>query len=200
MAKPDSNFVYCVTKTGGRNKLWKSVRAKYAPCYVRKGPVLRQKHTRARRRRQHREWIQCLILQLIGKQIHVTKLEFYRLFEMSLKLFPVRSRNVNICRVSHTLEHATYICPCEKHGLQCCHAVCETFPRKDETGWEGRRRFHVNTKSSDTHTHARDPQGWQHCVVIPLAKHLAGTKGKVVKVKECVVRRQGTKEGQTKVR
>jgi len=86
MAKPDSNFVYYITKKGGRNKLWKCVRVKCAPCYVRKVPQLTQKHTRARRR-QHCEWIQCLVRQLIGKQRHVTKLECYRLFEMSLKFF-----------------------------------------------------------------------------------------------------------------
>jgi peptidyl-tRNA hydrolase len=51
-----------------------------------------------------------------------------------------------------TLEHATYSCPCEKHGSQCCHAVGETFPRKDETGFEGRRRY-INTWASDTGTH-----------------------------------------------
>jgi hypothetical protein len=45
MAKPDSNFVYYVTKKVGRNKLWKCVRVKCAPCYVRKGPVLRQRYT-----------------------------------------------------------------------------------------------------------------------------------------------------------
>jgi hypothetical protein len=34
-----------------------------------------KKHTRARRRRkQHREWIKCLVRQLIGKQRHVMKL------------------------------------------------------------------------------------------------------------------------------
>jgi len=87
MAKPDSSFVYYVTKKrGGRNKLWKCVRVKYAPCDVQKGPVLTQKHTRARRRRQHREWIQCLV-KVIGKQRYVTKLECYCLFEMSLKFF-----------------------------------------------------------------------------------------------------------------
>jgi hypothetical protein len=82
-----------------------------------------------------------------------------------------------------TLQHATYSCPCEKHGSQCCHAIYKTFPRKDETGWERRRRFHVNTGASDTHTHThthtRDSQGSQHCVVIPLAKHLAGTTGRL---------------------
>jgi len=50
------------------------------------------------------------------------------------------------------------------------------------------------------HRHARGSQGWQHCVVIPLAKYLAGTTGKVEKVKECVVRRQETEEGRTNVR
>jgi hypothetical protein len=48
--------------------------------------------------------------------------------------------------------------------------------------------------------HTRDSQGWQHCVVIPLAKSLAGTTGKVEKVKAFVVHRQGTEEGRTKVR
>jgi hypothetical protein len=47
----------------------------------------------------------------------------------------------------------------------------------------------------DTH----NSQGWWHCV-IPLAKYLVGMTGKVEKVKEGVVRRQGTEEGQTKVR
>jgi len=98
-----------------------------------------------------------------------------------------------------TLEHATYSCPFEKHGSQCCHAVRETFPRKDETGWEGRRRFHINT-GGFRHRHTRDCEGWQHCVVIPLGKYFPGTTGKVEKVKECVVRRQGTEEGRTKVR
>jgi hypothetical protein len=51
-----------------------------------------------------------------------------------------------------TLEHVTYSCPCEKYGSQCCHAFRETFPRKDETGWEGRRRY-INTGASDTDTH-----------------------------------------------
>jgi len=92
-----------------------------------------------------------------------------------------------------TLEHAT----CEKHGSQCCRAVRETFPRKDETGREGRRRY-INTGASDTDT--RDSQGWQHCVVILLVKYLAGTMGRVEKVKEGVVQRQGMEEGQTKVR
>jgi len=52
-----------------------------------------------------------------------------------------------------TLEHATCSCPCEKHGSQCCLAFRETSPRKDETGLEGRRRYHINTGASDTDTH-----------------------------------------------
>jgi hypothetical protein len=124
MAKPDSNFVYYITKTGGRNKLCKCVRVKYAPCYVWESPVLTQKHTRARRRRQHREWIPCLVLQLIGKQRHVTKLECYRLFGMSLKFFPPppppSGSRIEMCVGFPTLEHATYSCPCQKQGSQCC--------------------------------------------------------------------------------
>jgi len=70
---------------------------------------------------------------------------------------------------------------------------------------EGRNRLRRSKKVSYKHwgfrhRHTRDSQGWQNCVVIPLAKHLARTTGKVEKVKECVVRRQGREEGRTKVR
>jgi len=152
MAKPDSNFVYYITKKGGWNKLWKCIRVKYAPCYIWKGPQLTQNHTHARRR-QHRELIQCLLRELRGKQRHVTKLECYRLFEMSLKFFVFPSgAGMQMFVGFPTFEHATYICPCEKHGSQCCLAVHKTFPRRDETGWEGRRRY-INTGASDTDTH-----------------------------------------------
>jgi hypothetical protein len=136
MGKPNSNFVYYVTKKGEWNKLWKCVNVKNAPCYVRNGPVLTQKHTCARRTRQHHEWIQCLVLQLIGKQRHVMRLQCYcRPFEMSLKflVFPPGAR-MQMFVGFPTLEHATYSCPCEKYGSQSCHAVCEIFPRKDKTG------------------------------------------------------------------
>ena len=155
MTNGETGLQFCVlcNKKGGRNKLWKCVRVKYAPCYVRKGPVLTQKHTRARRRRrQHREWIKCLVRQLIGKQRHVTKLEWYRVFEMSLKFFVFSSgAGMRMFVGFPTLEHAIYSCPCGKHGSQCCHAVRETFPRKDGTGW-GRRRY-INTGTTDTDTH-----------------------------------------------
>jgi hypothetical protein len=52
-----------------------------------------------------------------------------------------------------TLEHATYSSPCQKHESQCCRAVRETSPRKDETDREGRKRYHINTGASDTDTH-----------------------------------------------
>jgi hypothetical protein len=51
-----------------------------------------------------------------------------------------------------TLEHATYSCPCQNQGSQCCHAVRETSPRKDERGWEGRSRYHINM-GLPTHTY-----------------------------------------------
>jgi len=150
MAKPDNNVVYYATKKGGWNKWWKCVRVKYAPFYVRKGQVLTQKHTCARRR-QHCE----RILQLVRKQRHVTKLECYRLFGMSLKFFVFLSGvGMQMFVGRPTLEHASYSCPCEKHGSQCCHAVRETFPRKVETGCEGRRRFH-GASHTDTHVTLR---------------------------------------------
>jgi len=63
-----------------------------------------------------------------------------------------------------------------------------------------RRSKKVYKHRSCRHRHTRDSQGWQHCVVIPLVKHLAGTTGKAEKEKACVVRRQGTEEGRMKVR
>jgi hypothetical protein len=113
MTKPDSNFVYYVTKTGdGINCV--NVSVKFAPCYIWKGPVLTQKHTRARRW-QHREWIQCLILQLIGKQRYVTKLECYRLIGMSLKLFSPQEPECK-CLLGFwpsSMQHTVlYSCPC----------------------------------------------------------------------------------------
>jgi len=53
---------------------------------------------------------------------------------------------------------------------------------------KGRNRLRTSKKVSrkhwgfwhtHTHTHTRDSQGSQHCVVIPLAKHLAGTMGRL---------------------
>jgi len=96
-----------------------------------------------------------------------------------------------------TLEHATYICPCEKHGSVLSY-------RSQNISQKGRNRLRGSKKvykhRGFRHRHTRDSQGWQHCVVILSVKHLAGTTGKVEKVKACVVRRQGTEEGRTKVR
>ena len=65
--------------------------------------------------------------------------------------FPFRSRNVNVCRVSDSWACNIQL-PMWKHGSQCCLGVHKTFPRQDETGWEGRRRY-INTGASDTNTH-----------------------------------------------
>ena len=73
-----------------------------------------------------------------------------------------------------TLEHATYICPCEKHGsvLSC---------RSENISQKGRNRLRRSKKvykhRDSRHRHTRDCEGCQHCVVIPLAKHVAGTTG-----------------------
>ena len=82
------------------------------------------------------------------------------------------------------------------------------FPERTKQGEEVEE--HINTEASETHRHIRDCQGWQHCVVIPLAKHLAETTGKVERAKECVVQVEKTNEcvvpgqrtegGRTKVR
>jgi hypothetical protein len=107
-------------KEGGWNKLWKCIRVKYAPCYVRKSPQLTQKHTRARRGRQHREWIQCLVHTCKKKKAaswintmscSTINREAKTCNEIGMLpsvwnatevlCFPLRSRNVNVCRVSN---------------------------------------------------------------------------------------------------
>ena len=96
-----------------------------------------------------------------------------------------------------TLEHATYSCPCEAWITVLSYRSRNVFQK-------GRNRLRRSKKvykhRGCQHRHTRDSQGGQHCVVILLAKHLARTTGKVEKVKECVVRRQGTEEGRTNVR
>jgi hypothetical protein len=52
-----------------------------------------------------------------------------------------------------TLEHATYSCACDEYGLQCRHAVSETFRVNKLRGCEGRKLFHVSTWAPDTHTY-----------------------------------------------
>jgi hypothetical protein len=70
--------------------------------------------------------------------------------------------------------------------------------RSQNISQKGRNRLRRSKKlykyGGCRHRHTRDSQGWQHCVVIPLAKHHAGTTGKVEKVKKCVVRRQERKK------
>jgi len=224
MAKLDSKFFLLYNKKGdwiicGNVSQWNMRHVTYERLQH-----SRKRHTCARKRRQHREWVQCLALQLIQKKRHVTKLECYPLWEMSLyqnndmwqlnvfeygtTKFPEDINTAGSDTHTHTHTHTHTRARARLSGLasQCCHSVCETFPRNDKTGWEGWRRFHVNTWASDTHTHThththtRDSQGWQLCVVVPLAKHFDGTTEKVEKVKECVVRRQGKEEGRTKVR
>ena len=107
--------------------------------------------------------------------------------------------------------HKTYSCPCQKHGSQCCHAVhsvvmpftvlsCRSRNISQKRRNRARRSKKVYKHRGCRHRHTRDSQVWQHGVVIPLAKHLAGKTGKVEKVKACFVHRQGTEEGRKKVR
>jgi hypothetical protein len=69
---------------------------------------------------------------------------------------------------------------------------------------EGRNRLRRSKKVSCKHwgfwhRHTRDSQGWQHCVVIPLAKRITGTTEKFEKAKECVVPSQRSKEDEQRL-
>jgi len=100
--------------------------------------------------------------------------------------FPNRSRNVNVCRVSDFWACNIYLSMWEAWitVLSC---------RSESISQKGRNRLkrskEVYKHKGCRHRHTRDCEGCQHCVIIPLAKHVAGTTGKVEKVKKCVVRR-----------
>jgi hypothetical protein len=118
--------------------------------------------------------------------------------------FPVRSRNVNVCRVSDPRACNMQL-PMWEAWITVLSCRLRNISQKGRNGL--RRPKKVLCKHSDfrhtharTHTHTRDSHGRQHCVVIPLAKHLAGKTEKVEKAKECVFPRQHTEGGRTEVR
>jgi len=75
--------------------------------------------------------------------------------------------------------------------LSCCSRNISQKGRK-----RVRRSKKVYKHRGLQHRNTRDCQGWQHCVVIPLVKHLAGTTGKVEKVKKMLsVDRERKKDG-----
>jgi hypothetical protein len=111
--------------------------------------------------------------------------------------FPFRSRNVNVCRVSDSWACNIYLSMWEA-WITILSCRSQNISQK---GWNRLRRLKKIYKHRGfRHWHTRDSQGWQHCVVIPLAKYLAVTTGKVEKVKACVVCRQVKEEGWMKVR
>ena len=111
--------------------------------------------------------------------------------------FPFRSRNVNVCRVFDSWACNIYL-PMWEAGITVLSCCSQNISQKGRNRL--RRSKKVYKHRGFRHRHTRDSQGWQHCVVVPLAKHLAGTTGRVEKVKACVVRRQVMEEGRTKVR
>ena len=116
--------------------------------------------------------------------------------------FPVRSQNVSVYGVSDFWACNIYLPMWEAWiTVLSCH-----LRNISQKGWNRLRRSkkvsckHWGFRHAHARVHTHDSQGWQHCVVIPLAKHLAGMTGKVEKAIECVVPRQRTEGGRTKVR
>jgi hypothetical protein len=73
MAKPNSFLLY---NKKGLHNLWKGVTVKYALRYPRKAPVPTQNAHTCKKRIQHREWKQNLVLPRIKKK-YIMKLEGY---------------------------------------------------------------------------------------------------------------------------
>ena len=112
--------------------------------------------------------------------------------------FPFRSRNVNVCRVSDSWACNIYL-PMWEAWMTVLSCRSQNISQKGENRL--RRSKKVSYKHwGFRHRHTCDSQGWQHCVVIPLVKRVAGTTGKVETVKACVVLRQGTEKERTNVR
>ena len=84
--------------------------------------------------------------------------------------FPFRSRNINVCRVSDSRACNIYLPMWEAWitVLSC---------RSQNISQTGRIRLRRSKKvykhRGCRHRHTSDSQGWQHCFVIPLVKHLA---------------------------
>ena len=118
--------------------------------------------------------------------------------------FPVRSRNVSVCRVSDPRACNIYL-PMWEAWITVLSCRLRNISQKGQNRLitskkVSRKHWGFQHTHTYTHTHTRDSQGSQHCIVIPLAKHLAGTTGKVEGAKECVVRRQRTEGGRAKGR
>jgi hypothetical protein len=112
--------------------------------------------------------------------------------------FPFRSRNVNVCRVSDHRACNIQL-PMSEAWITMLSCRSRNISQKERNRL--RRSKKVSYKHwGFRHRHTRGSQGWQHCVIIPLAKYPAGTKEKIEKAKECLVPRQRTAGGRTKVR
>jgi hypothetical protein len=112
--------------------------------------------------------------------------------------FPSRSRNVNVCRVSDP-RACNISLPMSEAWIRVLSCRSRNISQKRRNRL--RRSKKVSYKYwGFRHRHTRDSQGWQHCVVIPSAKRIAGRMGKVDSAKECVVPRQRTEGGRTKFR
>jgi hypothetical protein len=189
MAKPDSNFVYYITKMGdginfGNVSEWNM-------RHVTKGSTTYTKaHTC--KKKKAASWMNTMSVSTINRKAKTCN-EIGMLPSVwnvtEVYCFHFMSRNVNVCRV--------FDCRACKIHLSMWEAwITVSSCRSRNISQKGRNRLRRSKKvykhRACWHRHTRDSQGWQHCVVIPLAKHLAGTT--------CVVRRQGTEEGRTKVR
>jgi hypothetical protein len=135
-------------------------------------------HTRARKRRQHCEWKQSLVVRRMKKQIHVTKFGGYFLHVtlwVGKSALSCRLRIISQKRQSRlrSLEEAA----CKNRGFR--HTRTRARARTHARAHAGKcvlsfrvgnisqkvqnrsRRFHVNTRASDKHT--RDSRGCQLC-------------------------------------
>ena len=108
--------------------------------------------------------------------------------------FPFRSRNVNVCRVSDFWARNIYLPMWEAW-------ITVLFCRSENISQKGRNRLGRSKKVSYKrwgfrHRYTRDCQGWQHCVIIPLAKHLAERRESLRRWKDVLsVDRERKKDG-----
>jgi hypothetical protein len=143
LAKLDTNFLYYVTKTGRRNKLCKCVSEICAMLRMKGSSTYAKAHTC--RKKKAASWMNTMSYSIINR-----KAEMYRNWNVTVcsechwSCFPLRSRNVNVCRVSDS-RACNIKLPMSKAWitvLSCC-------PRN--ISQKGRKRLRRSKKVSYKH-------------------------------------------------
>jgi hypothetical protein len=152
MAKPDSIFVYYITKSGdgincGNVSEWNMRHVTYEMVHN-----LTRKHTC--KKKKAASWMNTMSSLTMNRKTKTCNeigmlLSVWNVTEVFC--FPFRSRNVNVCRVSDFWACSIYL-PMWEAWITVLSCRSQNISQKGRNRWEGRRGY-INTGSADTHTH-----------------------------------------------